>query len=330
MAGMKCVVITSKHHEGFCLWDSDYTDYKVTNTPYGKDLLKLFVEAFRNEGLRVGFYYSLIDWHHPEFPIDRVHPIRDNKEARKTNKNRDMVVFWEYLHNQVLELMTEFSRIDHFFPDFSYPGPDGKRHEDWHSEELLEMVRELQSQIIVNDRLDLLDHRWGWDFRTPEQTMSRAWVTMDGERVPWETCQTFSGSWGYYRDEKTWKSDRQLITMLIDVVSESGNLLLNVGPTARGTSDYRAMNKLWAVGDWMKYNHRSIYGCAAASENCLLTSNPETNRMYVYVLEWPMGRLHLDGFQGKVEYAQLLHDASEVQIMQSQRSRTALNSAIMS
>jgi alpha-L-fucosidase len=319
MAGMRYVVITSKHHEGFCLWDSDYTDYKATNTPYGKDLLKPFVEAFRAEGIRVGFYYSLIDWHHPEFPIDRIHPMRDDEEMRKTNDERDMEAYAEYLHNQVRELMTEYGQIDHFFPDFSYPGPDGKGHEDWRSEELLEMVRELQPQIIINDRLDLLDHRWGWDFRTPEQFMPREWVTMDGERVPWETCQTFSGSWGYHRDEKTWKSDRQLIAMLIETVSKGGNLLLNVGPTARGTFDYRAMEKLKAIGEWMDYSSRSIYNCTAAPEGfeapdkCLLTYNPEKNRIYVHVLEWPMGRLHLDGFGGKVKYAQFLHDASEVQ-----------------
>ncbi len=149
--------------------------------------------------------------------------------------------------------------------------------------------------------------------------MPREWVNMDGEQVPWETCQTFSGSWGYHRDEKTWKSDRQLITMLIETVSKGGNLLLNVGPTARGTFDYRSMEKLRAIGEWMDLNSRSIYNCTAAPaefeppENCLLTYNPEKNRMYVHVLEWPMGRLHLDGFGGKVKYAQLLNDASEIQ-----------------
>lgn len=318
MAGMKYVVITTKHHEGFCLWDSKYTDYKATNTPYGKDLIKPFVKAFRDQGIRIGFYHSLIDWHHPDFPIDRIHPMRDNEEMRKTNKSRDIRKYAQYLHNQVRELMTNYGQIDYFFPDFSYPGEDGKGRDDWQSESLLEMVRELQPQIIINDRLDLLDHRWGWDFRTPEQFMPKEWVTMDGERVPWETCQTFSGSWGYYRDEKTWKSGRQLITMLIETVSKGGNLLLNVGPTARGTFDYRSMERLRAIGAWMDTHGRSIYGCTAAPEefkapkNTLLTYNPETNRMYVHVLEWPMGKLDLDGFGGKVKYAQLLNDASEI------------------
>ena len=317
-AGMKYVVLTTKHHEGFCLWDSRYTDYKSTNTPYGKDLLRPFVEAFRAQGIRVGFYHSLIDWHHPDYPVDRVHPMRDNQEFREREKGRDVRKYAEYLHNQVRELLTEFGTIDYLFPDYSFPGEDGKGREDWQSEKLIRMIRQLQPGIIVNDRLDLLEKPYGWDFRTPEQFMPREWVKMDGREVPWETCQTFSGAWGYYRDEATWKSPRQLIEMLIEVVSKGGNLLLNVGPTARGTFDRRAKDRLEAIGAWMDLHGRSIYGCTRAPEgfkapeNCLLTYNEKTRRLYVHVLEWPMGILHLDGFQGRISYAQLLNDASEI------------------
>jgi len=317
-AGMKYVVITSKHHEGFCLFDSKFTDYKATNTPYGKDLLKPFVKAFRDEGLKVGFYYSLIDWHHPEFPVDRIHPMRNNKEFREQEKDRDIKVYQEYLRNQVREILTTYGKIDCLFLDFSYPGEDGKGRNDWQSVELLKMIRQIQPDIIVNDRLDLLDIPGGWDFRTPEQFKPREWIKMDGKRVPWETCQTFSGSWGYHRDETTWKSVNQLIELLIDTVSKGGNLLLNVGPTARGTFDQRAHDRLDGIGEWMKVNSRSIYGCTQAPDefttpdNCLLTYNPETKRLYVHVLDWPMGKLHLDGYMGKVTYAQFLHDASEI------------------
>ena len=317
-AGMKYVVITSKHHEGFCLFDSKFTDYKATNTPYGKDFLKPFVKAFRDEGLKVGFYYSLIDWHHPEFPVDRIHPMRNNKEFREQEKDRDIKVYQEYLRNQVREILTMYGKIDCLFLDFSYPGEDGKGRNDWQSVELLKMIRQIQPDIIVNDRLDLLDIPGGWDFRTPEQFKPREWIKMDGKRVPWETCQTFSGSWGYHRDETTWKSVNQLIELLIDTVSKGGNLLLNVGPTARGTFDQRAHERLDGIGEWMKVNSRSIYGCTQAPDefttpdNCLLTYNPETKRLYVHVLDWPMGKLHLDGYMGKVSYAQFLHDASEI------------------
>ena len=322
-AGMKYFVITTKHHEGFCLWDSKLTDYKATKTPCGKDLLKPMVEAFRQEGLRAGFYHSLIDWHHPEFPIDRFHPMRDNGEFREKSKDRDIKKYARYLHGQVRELLTEFGQIDLIFLDFSYPGEDGKGREDWQSEKLIKMVRELQPNILINDRADLLDTDWGWDFRTPEQVAVREWIKVEGQPVLWETCQTFSGSWGYDRDEATWKSVAQLVHMLIDTVSKGGNLLLNVGPTARGEFDERAIDRLSGIGKWMKYHSRSIYGCTQAPQefkpprDCRLTYNPDTKRLYVHLFRWPIRALHLDGCAGKVEYAQLLNDASEIRFADS-------------
>jgi alpha-L-fucosidase len=317
-AGMKYFVITTKHHEGFCLFDSKVTDYKAAKTPYGKDLIGPLVQAMREEGLKVGFYYSLIDWHHPEYTVDAQHPMSGNAEFREKAKGRDMAKYREYLFAQVREILTNYGTIDCLFLDFSFPGKDGKGRADWDSERLLKMIRELQPNIIVNDRLDLLDVPGGWDFRTPEQYMPREWVKVEGKKVPWETCQTFSGSWGYYRDEATWKSVRQLVVMLIETVSKGGNLLLNVGPTARGTFDERATDRLAGLGAWMKLHDRSITGCTEAPEEyardgrCLFTFNPEANRLYVHVLEWPMGTLVLEGLGGKVKYAQLLNDASEI------------------
>jgi alpha-L-fucosidase len=326
-AGMKYVVITTKHHEGFCLWDTAYTDYKATNTPCGKDLIRPLLQAFRDEGLRVGFYYSLLDWHHPEYPVDRHHPMYENQEFREQARNRDVTRYAEYMRNQIRELLAEFGPIDCLFLDFSFPGgPDGKGRDDWQSEGLLRMIRELQPNVIVNDRLDLLDVPGGWDFRTPEQFKPREWVQMDNKRVPWEACQTFSGSWGYHRDESTWKSVRQLLVLLIETVSKGGNLLLNVGPTARGTFDARALDRLEGIGRWMKLHSRAIYGCTQAPaefqvpENCLLTYNPESHRLYVHLLGWPMGELILDGLVGKVRYAQLLNDASEVRFTRERKS----------
>jgi alpha-L-fucosidase len=317
-AGMKYIVITSKHHEGFCLWDSKYTDYKAPKTPAGRDLLKPLVQAARAEGIKIGFYYSLLDWHHPDYTVDRCHPMWGNKEFMEKAKDRDFRKYQEYLHNQVREILTEFGTIDVLFMDFSFPGKDGKGRNDWQSEKLIKMIRELQPGIIVDDRLDLLDVPGGWDYRTPEQEMPKEWVQVDGQPVPWETCQTFSGSWGYYRDETSWKSVNQLIGMLIETVSKGGNLILNVGPTARGTFDDRATARLQGMGEWMKVNSRSIYGCTQAPaefptpQNCLLTYNPETRRLYVHVLRWPIDVLRLEGFAGKVKYAQLLNDASEI------------------
>jgi alpha-L-fucosidase len=319
-AGMKYVVITTKHHDGFCLWDTRYTDYKVTNTPYGKDLIKPLVEAFRAEGIRVGFYYSLIDWHHPHFAFDRSHPPvpTDPEERKNENAKRDMKIYQKYMKDQLRELLTGFGRIDELFMDFSYPGEYGKGHNDWDSEGLMKLIRELQPHIVVDNRMDLNHTDWGWDFVTPEQFMPSEWPTVNGECVPWETCQTFSGSWGYHRDEYTWKSVHQLVVMLIETVSKGGNLLLNVGPTARGVFDDRANKRLEGLGRWMRFHDRSIYGCTQAPEsfdtpkNCLITYNPEKKRMYIHVLEWPFKSLHLPGFKGKFSYAQLLNDGSEI------------------
>ena len=319
-AGMKYMVVTTKHHDGFCLWDSKYTDFKVTNTPYKKDLIKPLVDAFRAEGIRIGFYYSLIDWHHPDFTFDSRHPNGpENPEERKAaNEKRDMKKYQQYMKNQLTELLTNYGQIDELFLDFSYPGENGKGHNDWDGEGLLKLIRQLQPQILVDNRLDMNHTDWGWDFITPEQFMPNEWPTINGRRVPWETCQTFSGSWGYYRDEYTWKSVHQLVVMLVETVSKGGNLLLNVGPTARGVFDYRADERLDGLAGWMKYHDRSIYGCTQATDNfevpnnCLLTYNPQTKRLYIHVLEWPFRSLNLPGYKGKFKYAQLLNDASEI------------------
>lgn len=314
-AGMRYFVVTTKHHEGFCLWDTELTDYKATNAPCGRDLIRPMVEAFRNHHMRVGLYHSLIDWHHPNYTVQSIHPLRDHPDREALNEGRDLGAYREYLHGQVREILTQFGRVDVLFLDFSYAE---KGRAAWGSERLVELIRELQPQIVLNDRLDLNDVDGGWDIRTPEQFMPRQWVEVNGQKVVWETCQTFSGSWGYHRDESTWKSVDQLVRMLVEVVSKGGNLLLNVGPTGRGEFDARALDRLQGIGEWMRRHGRSIYGCTqapdgfSAPQDCRLTYNPTTNRMYVHVFAWPFRHLHLDGFGERVAYAQLLNDASEV------------------
>ena len=313
-AGMKYAVITTKHHEGFTLFDSEYTDYKITNTPYGKDAIQ--------EGLKVGFYYSLLDWHHPEYTIDRNHPLSPENEEdyAKLNKGRDMDIYREYLKNHVREILTKYGKIDLLWLDYSFPNPHGKFAEDWDSAGLMKMVRELQPEIIVNDRADLKEYEGGWDFTTPEQFTVEKWLEYNGERVAWETCQTFSGSWGYYRDEYTWKNKRQLLTLLIESVSKGGNVLLNVGPTGRGAFDPRVDKALAEMGEWMAYNSRSIYECTQAPEgftappNTVLTYNPKSKRLYLHLLNYPTKNLLLKNFKDKIKYAQFLHDASEIEL----------------
>ena len=322
-AGMKYLVVTSKHHEGFCLWDSKFTDYKAPNTPAGRDLLREIVDAFRAEGLRIGFYYSLLDWHHPDFPIDGNHPLRDlpMEQIEALNKTRDIRRYAKYMRDQVTELLTQYGPIDILWFDFSYTdnnyrGLRGKGHDDWESEKLVKLVRKLAPNVILDNRLDLPGSA---DIVTPEQFQpEHPPRNPDGSIAVWEGCQTFSGSWGYHRDETSWKSDRQCIEMLIRHVSRGGNLLMNVGPTARGYFDHRAMERLGAFARWMGRNERSIRGCTMAptefpeANGTRYTYNPKTNRLYVHILDWPFVRLHLPGLAGRVAYAQFLHDGSEV------------------
>ncbi|NNC10764.1 alpha-L-fucosidase [Planctomonas sp. JC2975] len=330
-AGMKYVVLTTKHHEGFCLWDSKLTDYTVMNTPYGKDAVREYVEAIRSAGLKVGFYHSLIDWHHPDFPIDGHHPRRDDPNAVAQNEHRDIARYREYLHGQVRELLTEYGQIDYLFFDFSYEHSDhdeiwgGKGAAAWRSEELLALVRELQPGILVNDRLGIPG-----DFVTPEQYQPTAPMEVDGVRVPWEACQTINGSWGYYRDNHNDKSADMLVRMLIDGVSKNGNLLLNVGPTGRGDLDPTASATLEGIGTWMRRHSRSIYGAGPSdfTPPADVRYTQRGDRLYAHLFAWPFENLHLPGLAGKVEYAQLLNDASELGMRVIDPSLRAQNTGI--
>ncbi|MCQ2377778.1 MAG: alpha-L-fucosidase [Victivallaceae bacterium] len=329
-AGMRYVVFTAKHHEGFCMWDSKYTDYKITNTPFGRDALREIVDAFRAENIRIGLYYSLLDWHHPDFTIDKFHPLRNRpfEEREAYNAKCDMARYRRYMKDQITELLTQYGKIDVLWFDFSYkkvvPHKEGdnrsawfgKGREDWGSEELLALIRKLQPQVIMDNRLDLPGKG---DFETPEQyTPDDAMRSGDGSGAVWEGCQTLSGSWGDFRDENTWKSPKQCIDMLINHVSRGGNLLMNVGPTSRGYLDPRAVAILERFAGWMKYHARAIYGCAMAPESFpeprdgRYTYNAKTKRLYLHLMNWPFKHVTLKNLGGKVRYAQFLHDGSEV------------------
>ena len=338
-SGMKYCVLTTKHHEGFCMFDSKYTDYKITNTPFKRDVVKEYVEAFRAEGLKVGLYYSIIDWHHPHFPIDGIHPRRDDGE--QLDKGRDMKIYNEYMRNQLTELLTNYGKIDILWFDYAIPNPDPVKHlafdkshpapdpnpKPWYqyegkkskveyeSEKLISHVRSLQPNIILNDRADIEQ-----DISTPEQVAPTEWKKdkTTGELLTWEACHTFSGSWGYNRDETTWKSPEMLLQLLVKTVAYGGNLIMNVGPTARGYFDERAINALKVYENWMKYNSRSIYGCTMAEEKfiapngTILTQSEDGKRLYIHLIEYPFISLEMQSLYGLIEYAQFLHDGSEL------------------
>lgn len=316
-AGMKYAVMTAKHHDGFCLFDSALTDFKSTNTPARRDLVREYLEAFRAEGLKAGLYYSLIDWHHPDYPVaDRHHPMREDREFRE--RPRDFNRYLDYFHGQVRELLTGYGPIDILWFDFSY---DDMHGEKWRAHELMKMVRRHQPRVIVDNRLDLhhqekvtLDLG---DFASPEQIIPASGVVDPQDRpVPWEACITLNRNWGYHSADRDYKSARDVVHMLIECVSKGGNLLLNVGPNARGEIPRESAAVLERVGAWMRDHGESIYGCGPAA-----LPKPEWGRytqkdgkLYAHVLNPPIGAV---GFPGQLENfarARLLADGSEVKL----------------
>lgn len=311
-AGMGYAVLTTKHHDGFCLWDSKLTDYNSVRHQ-GRDLVREWTDGLRSQGLKVGIYYSLLDWHHPDYTIDAWHPRRGDADALEQNKTKDWSKYREYLHGQVRELLTNYGKIDYLFFDFTngdtLEGWPGRGAEDWGGEEILRLCRELQPEMLVNDRLGVPG-----DLVTPEQYQPTEPFRVGGELARWEACQTLNGSWGYDRDNFDFKPVPMLIAMLADSVAKGGNLLLNIGPDGRGAITPRDQETLDRIGEWMRLHNRAIVG-AGPSE---IKAPPHTvitqrgNRAYIHVLSWPFGHLHLHDMAGKVEFATLLSDGSEI------------------
>ena len=272
-AGMRYVVLTAKHHDGFCLFDSKLTDYKSTNAPCGRDLVREFVNAVRAEGLRVGLYYSLIDWHHPDFPKynDPNHPMRQNPAYQ--NEQIDFDRYLAYMHGQVEELVTNYGKIDILWFDFAY---GDLRGEAWKATELMKMVRSHQPDVVVDNRLEASGEGFGslvtenpayysGDFVSPEQLLPPEGIrNVRGERVPWELCTTMNNNWGYVPYDTNYKPASMLIRKLVECVSKGGNMILNVGPDATGRFPAQSCRLLDEIGAWMARNSESIYGCGSA------------------------------------------------------------------
>lgn len=322
-AGMKYAVLTAKHHDGFCLFDSKLTDYKSTNTKSGRDLVREFLNAFREEGLKVGLYYSLLDWHHPDYPAygDQIHPMRDNEEYKRDPER--FVNYLNYMHGQVRELLTGYGKLDIMWFDFSYGNLKG---EAWRATELMEMIRSIQPHIIVDNRLEASGEEGGsiytdnpsvysGDFASPEQIIPPSGITDEaGNSIPWEACITLNNNWGYSAADLTYKSAKTVIRKLVECVSKNGNLLLNVGPDAKGEIPRESLDILEEVGQWISRNGDSIYGCGEAG-----LTKPEWgrytrkgNKLYAHLFEESVGPINLVGLAGRVKYARLLSDGAEV------------------
>lgn len=323
-AGMKYVVMTAKHHDGFCMFDSKLTDYKCTNTTAGRDLVQEFLDAFREEGIRVGLYFTLIDWHHPDYPKfnDMYHPMRGNEIYK--DEVIDFDRYLDYMHGQVKELVTNYGKLDILWFDFSYEDMFGEK---WKATELIKMVRSYQPDVIIDNRLEgsgekngsiITDHplSYSGDFASPEQIIPPDGIRDDnGKMIPWELCATMNNHWGYCASDTTYKTPETIVRKLVECTSKGGNIILNVGPDAKGNIPTQSAEILNEVGKWMEKNGESIYGCGISEY-----PKPEWGRytqkgntVYAHVFETPLGALPLYGIdKERIDTIQLLRDGSEV------------------
>ena len=320
-AGMKYVVMTAKHHDGFCLFDSKLTDYKSTNTQIKRDLIREYVEAARAEGLRVGIYYSLLDWHHEDYPMyeDLHHPMRGREEIKE--KQQDFKVYVKYMHDQVRELLSNYGKIDLLWFDFSYSNMTGDK---WEADKLMKMIRQLQPDILVNNRLggnikSKNPESYTGDFTTPEQHIpKKSIVNEDGFSIPWEACITHNNSWGYGHYDRSFKTEKEIIRALVQCVSKNGNLLFNVGPDAYGNIPEQSIVTLRRIGQWLRRNGDSIYGCGMSNlekpEWGYFTQNE--NNIYAHVFEKGIGPIAVDIKKELIKVATTVADGAEVRIVE--------------
>ena len=326
-AGQQYMVFTTKHHDGFCMFDTSYTDYKITNTPYGKDIVKQLADTCKERDMPLGFYYSPPDMHHPAF--------RDTSKLAKENWNGEPArpewpLYLDYMQLQLTELLTSY-------------GPaaliwfDGLHHQEKYGGiRFLDLIRKLQPATLVNDRIGLPG-----DYQTPEQFIPNAIPTKDVRfnavdttvnqklktTIPkpedfqlWETCMTINNTWAYNKHDHEYKSAQVLIRSLVEVASRGGNFLLNVGPQPDGAIQPEFRDRLQAIGNWLALNGDSIYGTTYGPiqgvPSIRVTAKKE--KIFLHVFEWPSSPLEIDGLKPKVLSAYLLGNGQPLKVRQSE------------
>jgi len=309
-AGMKYIVITSKHHDGFCLYDSRHTDFDIMSTPFKRDILKELSAACRKHGITLCFYHSIMDWHHPDYL-----PRREWEKDR-TAEGADFERYVRHMKDQLRELVTGYGGIGVLWFD-------GEWETTWNDErgrDLYAYVRGLDPKIIINNRVSssrsgmegfTTEGGFAGDFGTPEQQIPATGLP----GVDWESCMTMNDHWGYNKYNANWKSAKSIVQMLADIASKGGNYLLNVGPTAEGVFPPESVERLRDIGAWMKVNGESIYGTSAspftalAWGRCTLKRIGSTTRLYLHVFDWPAdGRLVLSGIYNAPKRSYVLSD----------------------
>jgi alpha-L-fucosidase len=288
-AGMRYMVMTAKHHEGFCLFDSKLTDYSAAKRGPGRDLVREYVEAARAENLRVGVYYSLMDWHHPDWRVALTDPQAHER-------------FVDYTHGQLRELMTNYGKIDILWYDMPVP----LSADEWRSLEMNRMVYQLQPDILINNR-----NKLPGDFSTSEQN------TQAGAG-DWESCMTINDSWAYLAGDNNWKSPRQLLQNLVECARDGGNYLLDIGPRADGSVPEPSVTRLKTIGSWLQKNGEAVY----ATQKCRFphagigTFTRRGNTLYVVNYFWPGDTMIIGGVKCKIQSARFLVSGAPVRFVQ--------------
>lgn len=314
-AGIKYIVITSKHHDGFALYPSDLTDWDIRRTPFQRDPLAELAAACKTESITFCFYHSIMDWHHPDWGQRRAwNDVATNAPAP------DMDRYTAFMKGQLKELLTRYGPIGILWFDGQWESP-------WTTERGLDLynyVRSLQPEIIINNRVGKPKHTAGGgmaetgavgDYGTPEQTIPPNGF---GPGVDWESCMTMNDHWGFNKSDHNWKSTQTLVRNLIDCASKGGNYLLNVGPTAEGLIPDASLERLKQIGDWMQLNAETIYGTSASPFSkklpwgrCTMKITGDLTTLYLHVFDWPTdGNLVVPGLKSKVSKAYLLADKS--------------------
>jgi alpha-L-fucosidase len=328
-AGQRYMVFTTKHHDGFCMFDTSYTNYKITNTPYGKDVLVMLAKAAQEENMPLGFYYSPPDMHHPAFR-DTGKPVSENWQGQP--ERPEWPLYLDYMGLQLTELLTRYGdvRIVWF---------DGLQNEEkYDGERFLRLIHSYQPSTLVNNRIGLPA-----DYETPEQFIPKA-IPTKGVRIMgidakmadelpggvpkpddfrlWETCMTINNTWAYNKWDRDFKSSRHLIRSLVEVASRGGNFLLNVGPEPDGTIQAEFQERLHAIGKWLDVNGDSIYGTLYGPlqglGNVRLTA--KDGEIFVHVFDWPSGPLTLNGLGTRIYAAEILATHAPLDVKQEESS----------
>jgi alpha-L-fucosidase len=318
-AGMDYIVITSKHHDGFALFDSKVSDYDIMATPFKRDIMKELADACRKHDIKICWYHSIMDWHHPDY-LPRRGWEKPEGPKHRSAEGADYARYVEYMRAQVKELMTNYGDIGIMWFDGEWEGT-------WAHEqglELYKLCRELQPGTIVNDRVDkgrrghsgIIAEGYAGDYGTPEQNIPAEVA----RGIDWETCMTMNGHWGWNEADKKWKSSTDLIQKLVDIASKGGNFLLNIGPKADGTFPAEADTRLEDMGAWMKVNGAAVKGTKGSIlgkpdwGRCTVAQDGDKLRIYLSVFDWPKdGKLIVPGLGSLPTSVYVLADKTKLQ-----------------